>query len=326
MVLNETKTNGDDNMTNFNIENLVGNGIKAKVIDGGKQYTTYVAFAHAAGHLDAVNKVGSPVVNASYIASTCSNEVNVLARGDHGSDGTKIYVCQTVGGSKFLIAEGGIKLIEPKRTFEGVSTDDLYKEIERRAFEAGFKAGVSSTTKHSDAPTRAIKSRADIVEQAKRDVGELEGKMLSSRLNYEGNETFRHLATKVSFEVNNGKRAITALVKGNRNSKLFEVGVARCDPNDCFNEYIGKAIALRRALGLDVPSDYLDAPQPDGFVFGDIVAFNRTGGDRAVRTVKEDQGDRVRFTSETFVHKDAKERYGDGVTNPVVINDTARYK
>ncbi|MNC48209.1 hypothetical protein D3C75_973110 [compost metagenome] len=45
-----------------------------------------------------------------------------------------------------------------------------------------------------------------------------------------------------------------------RNAAKF---TAKCSPADVFHAEIGKAIALRKALGLTVPSEYTDAPQPE---------------------------------------------------------------
>src|SRR5699024_11680223 len=53
--------------------------------------------------------------------------------------------------------------------------------------------------------------------------------------------------------------------------ELFKRGIAKCDPSDCFNVHIGKAIALRRALEVEVPDEYLNTPQPTEVRVGDIV-------------------------------------------------------
>ncbi|MBL3731581.1 hypothetical protein JIN86_18495 [Lysinibacillus sp. HST-98] len=46
-----------------------------------------------------------------------------------------------------------------------------------------------------------------------------------------------------------------------------DFGISKCNPSDVFNEYIGKAIALGRALGLDV-SEFEQAVQPNEVVMG----------------------------------------------------------
>lgn len=102
--------------------------------------------------------------------------------------------------------------------------------------------------------------RDEIVEQAKRDVEYWEYEMpMRYRYNY------------VNFVVNKEKRTVVALLKVLAGSKTAKRGIAKCAPNDCFNSHIGKAIALRRALGLPVPDEYLNAPQPTEVRVGDIV-------------------------------------------------------
>lgn len=114
--------------------------------------------------------------------------------------------------------------------------------------------------------------RDEIVEKAKQDIKELakDGKSFFTPGDI-GNYTYRHRVFYVEFVVNRKKRTVVALVRGARTGKLRERGIAKCHPNDCFNVHIGKAIALRRALGLDVPDEYLNAPQPTEVRVGDIV-------------------------------------------------------
>lgn len=118
-------------------------------------------------------------------------------------------------------------------------------------------------------------TRDEIVAKAIADVAELKGRMRGITTNSEGNSTFRHRISTVDFVVNSEKRTVVALVKGRNTLELFEKGIAKCAPNDVFNAHIGKAIALRRALGLDVPAEYLNAPQPEKARVGDVVHGRR---------------------------------------------------
>lgn len=82
------------------------------------------------------------------------------------------------------------------------------------------------------------------------------------------------ITDKADFIVNKEKRTVVCLIKEtDDNNKVHLKGIAKCAPNDCFNVHIGKAIALRRALGLTVPNEYLNAPQPkpEDMQPGDIV-------------------------------------------------------
>jgi hypothetical protein len=107
--------------------------------------------------------------------------------------------------------------------------------------------------------------RDEIIEKAKRDVAEIERE-------YPGNKI-----SDIKLIVSKEKRTTVALWK--RMGVVVRRGIAKCDPSDCFNVHIGKAIALRRALGLEMPSEYLNAPQPTEVRVGDVVeTYNCTGG------------------------------------------------
>ncbi|WP_235598209.1 hypothetical protein [Bacillus licheniformis] len=104
----------------------------------------------------------------------------------------------------------------------------------------------------------AQKRRDEIVEQAKADVERL-------RTNNRLWRTF-----DITFDINRESRTVEAVAK-KPNSRTAFYGTAICAPDDCFNIHIGKAIALHRALGLEVPDEYLNAPQPTEVRVGDVV-------------------------------------------------------
>ncbi|MEN7436481.1 hypothetical protein AAGV27_15160 [Bacillus velezensis] len=120
-------------------------------------------------------------------------------------------------------------------------------------------------------PEKSAQARRDeIVEQAKADVETLKecgrthgGKPFDYRL-----EMF---CVKSEFIVNRDKRTVVVLLKGAGTELVYVRGIANTAPDDCFNVHIGKAIALRRALGLKVPDEYLNAPQPTEVRVGDVV-------------------------------------------------------
>jgi len=104
-------------------------------------------------------------------------------------------------------------------------------------------------------------SRDEIVALAKGDISLVE-EILSKSGEY------------VEFVVNAEKRTVVALVKFNSTGCIRSRGIAKCDPNDCFNEYIGKAIALRRAMGNPAMYEYLNAPHPEEPLVGDLVSYH----------------------------------------------------
>lgn len=123
--------------------------------------------------------------------------------------------------------------------------------------------------------------RDEIVEQAKRDVDYL--KDTDGLYTVESGGAFNY-ACYSEFIVNKEKRTVVALLRGFRTKWIRAKGIAKCAPNDCFNSHIGKAIALRRALGLSVPDEYLNAPQPTEVRVGDIIRL-LTGDIRTVSSI-----------------------------------------
>lgn len=73
------------------------------------------------------------------------------------------------------------------------------------------------------------------------------------------------------FIVNAEKRTVVCLLKYVKNKRIVAKGIAKCMPGDVFNEWIGKAIALARALEIEIPKEFLDAVQPDEVVVGHYV-------------------------------------------------------
>lgn len=116
-------------------------------------------------------------------------------------------------------------------------------------------------------PLTQNQQRAEIIEKAKKFVEKVSSRQSSWTVNENGNETYQQKCTFNEFIINNEKRTVVVLVKGKDSGKIFEKGIAKCNPSDVFNEFIGKAIALGRALGLDV-SEFEQAVQPDKPVIG----------------------------------------------------------
>lgn len=137
-----------------------------------------------------------------------------------------------------------------------------------------------------DAQVEPKLTRDEVVEKAKTDVTELLGRNYLASKGFipsvwfslyddDGRRCFI-VTHKCDFIIDREKRTVVSLIK------LFSgfverIGIAKCDPDDVFNVHIGKAIALRRALGLDVPDVYLKAPQPVEPQVGDIAVV--TGND-----------------------------------------------
>ncbi|MGG1445029.1 hypothetical protein ABE354_23855 [Brevibacillus laterosporus] len=141
------------------------------------------------------------------------------------------------------------------------------------------------------------KIRDNAIERTKADLVELRSDMSNVRNPHlRGRDdiylTHEHVGVTVEFIVNKEKRTVVCLL---RNAVFPEMisgrGIAKCAPDDCFNVHIGKAIALRRALGLDVPTEYLTVPQPTEVRVGDVVRnYGYSGRVYAIRPEKRTTG------------------------------------
>lgn len=148
--------------------------------------------------------------------------------------GTKGYLDKLRGGYSVVEVEGTAALLEKLEAVE--------KEL----------AEIKALLAKGDVP-----SFSSIVQRAQDDVATIEATLSDGNDKDDGNNRYRHFRNIVEFHVNHKKGVVTALLRGKYSNAVFERGFAHCHPNDTFNEHIGKAIALRRACGLEVPKEYL---------------------------------------------------------------------
>src|SRR5690625_3282603 len=174
--------------------------------------------------------------------------------------------------------------------------------LRRKAFEEGYEKGFSDAELECPSELTEVTSnwksqdeRDRIVERAKEDVEKLK--------NARGHYEVGFKVCNAEFIVNKNKRTIVCLLRGYETNDVLFKGIAKCAPGDCFNLALGKAIALRRALGLEVPDEYLNAPQPSEVRVGDVIKMKYAGFDEDedddsmyyTRIVKEFDGERVRY-------------------------------
>lgn len=135
------------------------------------------------------------------------------------------------------------------------------------------KHGKSDFVEELLTPKSPNEQRKAIIAEAKAFVAEHE-----RRMGYTVAFPFAHFDrtfTVVNFVVNAEKRTVVALVtpKFARDGKrVLTKGIAKAHPDDVFNVDIGKAIALGRALGIDV-TRFEKAAQPTEYVRGQVVTF-----------------------------------------------------
>ena len=160
-------------------------------------------------------------------------------------------------------------------------------------------------------------TRDEIIEKAKADVAEL----VAEYTDYD---------ERFEFRVNRNKRTVVALsyYKG----RVHGRGIAKCAPDDVFNVHIGKAIALRRALGLEVPEEYVKAPQPTEPRVGDVVSNGRYSGNvYAIRPKKRTSGyadigcdfsDADKGLTFIIDHDGKAYEYWDFITRVTILDDS----
>ncbi|NRF01225.1 hypothetical protein HRF55_10515 [Bacillus subtilis] len=144
--------------------------------------------------------------------------------------------------------------------------DAVMEAIKKRTFQEGFRAAkqVQRKLAKMNAEKSAQARRDEIVEQAKADAEELANKY--------GYYYAYGRNTKAEFIVNCEKRTVVTILRWIADGQIVAKGIAKTAPDDCFNVHIGKAIALRRALGIPVPDEYLNAPQPTEVRVGDFIS------------------------------------------------------
>lgn len=166
---------------------------------------------------------------------------------------------------------------EPKPlTFAEVNADLARERRESRA--------VYSRPATYDAPSYlSDQQRRDaIVEQAKADVADLLAKACGDIPSvWETFPAIKYIGhIDVKFAVDRDKRKVSALAYlhyGQSSPAPVLIGRSVCAKGDVFNVHIGKAIAVRRLLGLEVPADYVTCPHPTEARVGDVVKSTEDG-------------------------------------------------
>lgn len=182
--------------------------------------------------------------------------------------------------------------------------------VKAHALQTEIYRRIASGNKRNDTVKAASPNaeRARIIAKAK----EFVEKCRSKKMVVEGR--LRNYVVDSSFIVNADKRTVVALLVGVRKGLVRVEGIAKCNPDDVFNEHIGKAIALGRALGKDV-SEFENAPQPTEPVVGHKLS-NRL--DEEAQVISPIAGARLYVEgNDRYWWKDSLDR---GVTK--IIDDT----
>lgn len=153
------------------------------------------------------------------------------------------------------------------------------------------KSKIQGITIEIDAPKSPNQQRAEIIEKAKAFIEDKKVERRDMKV-YINRKTLNWV--NAEFIINEKKRTVVCLIRWTKDKSLDGRGVAKCNPNDVFNEHIGKAIALGRALGLDV-SEFEQAVQPT-FAKGQLIegtTKEQPSANLGVRTCYGAEGENV---------------------------------
>ena len=85
---------------------------------------------------------------------------------------------------------------------------------------------------------------------------------------------FNGVKVRAVFVVDFEGRAVKCTLVDMETKKPVRHAYALCAEGDCFNKYIGGAIALYRAWGITVPDEFLNAPLPTKAYMGNYGTLN----------------------------------------------------
>lgn len=152
-----------------------------------------------------------------------------------------------------------------------MSVEEIYNDVYQEGFEKGYHVGIhNERTGACEAPTPKTlnQRRAELIQRARAFVE----KQLSFDITILRKEMYRYC--NAEFIVNTEKRTVVCLLKGRQTNSVWSKAKTKCHPGEVFNEWIGKAIALARALEIEIPQEFIDAVQPDEKVLGMMVSCN----------------------------------------------------
>ncbi|WP_427050402.1 hypothetical protein [Paenibacillus sp. TC-CSREp1] len=224
--------------------------------------------------------------------------------------------------------------IAPRLSDVGVKTQEAADEIAKATQKTSVTIAEVTAILAQRAKEARQRKRDDIVKRAKEDVldlldiGELQERVLPA-----DNPLYDDFY-RVEFVVNTEKRTVVALLRP-KYGDLFHLetgtfrvfkGIAKCAPGAVFNVWIGKAIALRRALGLTIPAEYFEALNPTEVRVGDVVTFEyvRSYGTE-YRVLSLEDGQNLIITADE--DEDMVGEYafgGDRVAEGAIILDDSR--
>ncbi|MGG1641848.1 hypothetical protein ACIFQM_11240 [Paenibacillus sp. NRS-1782] len=215
---------------------------------------------------------------------------------------------------------------------EGIAYDVRKLEAEVAALKGAattyLKTQPATAAEVSESKAARQQRRDEIVERARADVADLRKFRGTPILNdtvcfwplTEQTKDYVPMHT-VEHVVNRDKRTVVAIIRCTCDGHITR-GVAKCAPGDVFNAHIGRVISLRRALGLDVPAEYLNVPQPTEVRVGDVVeGTSHSGATGPVQEIGHNGEENfVIYRNDT--NRRCFDRCWSGVTRVIILDDT----
>lgn len=171
-------------------------------------------------------------------------------------------------------------LLKESRDELSAVSDKLFVEI----YEQGYNAGLTARKENGcafcniDDAIRGLAERLRVpevpVNQQRAELIRRAGAFVESNLNEQGRLKTHVIGLDLNYKViiNEEKRTVVILAFGFPDgSNVVRRGIAKCMPDEVFNADIGKAIALARALEIDIPQEFLNAIQPTEVVVGMVT-------------------------------------------------------
>lgn len=211
-------------------------------------------------------------------------------------DGGVYLDIKNVHGNKAFYLACNIELVSPKPT-KNQRISALEKEVETLKAEIDvLKAAQkpADITKIAEGITKMFAKEKKLTpnERRKAIIDEAKAFIAENTVFEEFKGTMHHgvvlksgAYVKPVYWVLPEKRIVEVNMVGVLSDKSHAKGIAKCAPGDVFNADIGKAIALGRALGLDVER-FEKAVQPSEVVVGHIIDTKRGGGNWTATVTK----------------------------------------
>lgn len=188
---------------------------------------------------------------------------------------------------------------------------ELEKQLKQRTSWLNYGGVISEAIEQTIDPVETVVplkpqyTREQVIELAKNDAAELKRDYYLHNVKVRVNRKYRVVVATV--EAMDGKRE----------------GRAQCAADDCFNVHIGTALAMRRALGLDVPQYYIDAPVPTEPQVGDVVTFPDVKDTSVYHVITtEDTFGNLNIVKSTFSFLVGKSAYVDNFENAIILDDS----